>query len=797
MNAPRTVTALGLLLFLGPASAATFTVNSTADSGSGTLREVINQANASAGVDTIEFQFAGSAPWQIFLSSALPTITEGVSIDASTVPGYAGDPLVQLSGNSIGSGHGFHITASNTSIKGLSLINFPGDAIHIENAAESFVDECWIGVTTTGQRAGNGAGIHVLESNAVYIGSDGRNVITGNLGHNIELEGGLGSSPPVGGHVIENNYIGTRPDGSAFSIGGGSSGVVVNGSAENSIGTEGRGNVISGHGTDQSESSASAGVLIIGEGSVDNVIVDNMIGVGPGGMQANGNGVGVIIGLGGIAVQSNNIVGLDGTNPDTRNVISGNALAGIQLKGNVSDNPIVGNYIGMASDGATPIPNGYGILFTELGSPPLWWPHNSTIGGPFEADRNVISGNTYAGILIDFASDAAISGNYIGLTADGTTAEGNGGDGIRMLAGGDNYIGQPGPGLGNTISGNGGNGLTLQGARTRVFNNRIGPAASGGATPGNAGHGIVIEDGGFDSVIGGSLVGESNVIAHNGSDGIVVAGTGTNGHRIDVNSIFRNGDIGIDLAGGSESANGRTANDSDDTDDGPNRLQNWPHIASASFSSGSGDWQVDYRVDSDPSATGSGASVFPLEVHFYLSDQDGEEGETYVGSDTFTATDATAPGDKSIVVGPSPAPGSGQKLMATATDANGNTSEFIAREVFATGFVLDPQADIDRSGDVLEVPPEPDVPLFGQTNLPEGRQIRVEVATRPGHEPLIDREHVVQVQAGPNNSNNWNVIEDFSGLPDGYELEVFLRTTEDDELITPEGDPVPVRITAP
>jgi hypothetical protein len=68
MNAPRTVTALGLLLFLGPASAATFTVNSTADSGSGTLREVINQANASAGVDTIEFQFAGSAPWQIFLS---------------------------------------------------------------------------------------------------------------------------------------------------------------------------------------------------------------------------------------------------------------------------------------------------------------------------------------------------------------------------------------------------------------------------------------------------------------------------------------------------------------------------------------------------------------------------------------------------------------------------------------------------------------------------------------------------------------------------------------------------------
>lgn len=794
MNGLRLIAAVSFLFSASLATAATFTVTSTADSGSGTLRAAINDANANPGLDTIEFNPSGSSPWQIFLNSPLPTITEAVEIDATTAPGYSGDPLVLISGNSLNNAPGLHITASNSTVSGLSLIKCPGPAIFIEGGAEHFIEENWIGVTTSGQSAGNAAGILVTNANTVFIGSGGRNVIARNAGPGIELEGGIGTDQNIGQHVIENNYLGIRPDGTAFGSSSGGSGILVRGSAENIIGSEGSGNVISGYGMDQSTSSPTAGIRIIGEGATDNSIVGNMIGVDPSGSQAIGNGVGVLIGFGGLNYQSNNLVGVDGTEPSTRNVISGNALAGIVLRGLVGENEIKGNHIGVGADGTTPIPNGYGILFQELGSPPLWWPQDTIIGGPFEADRNVISGNRQSGVVAENVSDASIVGNHIGVSADGQTAVGNGHNGIWLRSGGDNFIGQPGPGLGNHISGNGGSGIVIDAARTRVYGNRIGPDSSGAGGMGNAAQGVKITGGAFDSVIGGSFSGESNSIAHNARNGVLVTGgSATSGNAIDVNAIYQNGDIGIDLDGGQQSSNGRTANDTDDTDDGPNRLQNWPDIDSANFDPGTGDWQVAYRVDADPAASGAGASAFPLEVNFYLSDSDGEEGREFIGSDTFTASDANSSGYKQVTVGPSPAPSGGQGLMATATDSDGNTSEFTGKQIFATAFELDPEADVDRSGETLEVPPEPDVPIIGTTNLPAGSELRVEVATRPGHDPLFSREHTVSVQSG-GDDNSWTLIEDFSDLPDGYEMRIVLRTTESDEVITPDGEPVPVEI---
>lgn len=794
MNGFRVIVALSFLLSASMAAAATFTVTSTADNGAGTLRAAINDANANPGLDTIDFNPSGSSPWQIFLSSPLPPVVEAVEIDAATAPGYSGDPLVQISGNSLSNSPGLHIATSNTTVRGLSLINFPGPAIYIEGGAEHFIEENWIGITASGQSAGNAAGILVTNANTVFIGSEGRNVIARNAGPGIELEGGIGTDQNIGQHLIENNYLGIRPDGSAFSSSSGGSGILVRGSAENVIGSEGNGNVISGYGMDQSPSSPSAGIRIIGEGATDNSIVDNMIGVDPSGSQAIGNGVGVLIGLGGLDFQSDNLVGVDGTDPATRNIISGNALAGVVLRGLVGENVIKGNYIGVGADGTTPIPNGYGILFQELGSPPLWWPQDTTIGGPFEADRNTISGNRHSGVVAENLSDASIVGNHIGVSADGQSAVGNGHNGIWLRAGGDNVIGQPGPGLGNHISGNGGSGIVIDAARTRVYGNRIGPDTSGGGGMGNAAQGVKIAGGAFDSIVGGSFSGESNQIAHNGRDGVLVTGgSATSGNAIDVNAIYRNGDLGIDLDGGQQSSNGRTANDDGDSDDGANRLQNWPDIDSADYDAGTGEWQVAYRVDSDPAASGAGASAFPLEVNFYLSDSDGEEGREFVGSDTFTASDANSAGYKQLTVGPSPAPAGGQGLMATATDSDGNTSEFTGKQVFATAFELDPEADVDRSGETLEVPPEPDVPILGTTNLPAGSELRVEVATSPGHDPLISREHTVGVQSG-GDDNSWSLIEDFSDLPDGYELRIVLRTTESDAVITPDGEPVPVEI---
>src|SRR5271166_3992138 len=71
-------------------------VTNTHDSGAGSLRQAILVANAHPGHDVIDFDFAGAGPWTISVATALPAITDPVTIDASTVSGYAGSPLVDL-----------------------------------------------------------------------------------------------------------------------------------------------------------------------------------------------------------------------------------------------------------------------------------------------------------------------------------------------------------------------------------------------------------------------------------------------------------------------------------------------------------------------------------------------------------------------------------------------------------------------------------------------------------------------------------------------------------------------------
>src|SRR5438270_13685508 len=79
-----------LLLFSGGAPlvlAATIPVTNTSDSGNGSLRQAILDANASAGVpDTISFQIPGAGVKTIALASALPAITDQVIIDGYTPP---------------------------------------------------------------------------------------------------------------------------------------------------------------------------------------------------------------------------------------------------------------------------------------------------------------------------------------------------------------------------------------------------------------------------------------------------------------------------------------------------------------------------------------------------------------------------------------------------------------------------------------------------------------------------------------------------------------------------------------
>src|SRR5258708_21726672 len=98
----------------------TFTVTNTSDSGTGSLRQAIMDANGAAGADTIAFSISGSGVHTISPSSALPDITDTVAIDGTTQPGYAGAPLIELNGASAGNVVGLTFRqVLNSSVRGL------------------------------------------------------------------------------------------------------------------------------------------------------------------------------------------------------------------------------------------------------------------------------------------------------------------------------------------------------------------------------------------------------------------------------------------------------------------------------------------------------------------------------------------------------------------------------------------------------------------------------------------------------------------------------------------------------
>ena len=83
---------------------ATFTVLNTNDAGSGSFRQAILDANANSGPDTIAFNVDGGGAQTIAPASPLPIITDQVTIDGRTQPGFAGAPLIELDGTNAGAG---------------------------------------------------------------------------------------------------------------------------------------------------------------------------------------------------------------------------------------------------------------------------------------------------------------------------------------------------------------------------------------------------------------------------------------------------------------------------------------------------------------------------------------------------------------------------------------------------------------------------------------------------------------------------------------------------------------------
>src|SRR4029077_19348900 len=110
-----------------------------------------------------------------------------------------------------------------------------------------------------------------------------------------------------------------------------------------------------------------------------------------------------------------------GADSATRNIISGNTQAGIELGGiGTQQNVVADNFLGTDSSGVAALPNLRGIRIAAGAS-------NNTIGGTLSAARNVISGNRLSGVLITDpgTSQNLIEGNYLGLDMTGMTPLGN------------------------------------------------------------------------------------------------------------------------------------------------------------------------------------------------------------------------------------------------------------------------------------------------------------------------------------------------------------------------------------
>ena len=190
------------------ASGATFTVLNTNDSGSGSLRQAILDANAQPGADSIVFAIPGEPPHRVAPASVLPFLFDTVSIDATTQPGYVDRPVVELDGRNAGAaGEGLHAAANDILIRGLAVVGFGGNGVTL-HASNCVVEACHLGVDTTGTNAvPNETGVMVFDMENNRLGSEAAgsgNLISGNRGAGIFIH-----QTTATGTRIVGNRIGT------------------------------------------------------------------------------------------------------------------------------------------------------------------------------------------------------------------------------------------------------------------------------------------------------------------------------------------------------------------------------------------------------------------------------------------------------------------------------------------------------------------------------------------------------------------------------------------------------------
>jgi uncharacterized repeat protein (TIGR01451 family) len=525
----------------------TFNVTSDADDGSsGTLRwainQVLNDPNPSPGGDTIGFQIGGvGESHTITLDSALPVITKPVVIAGWSQGGplYQGAPLIEIDGGNLAATDSvLMLSGGSSTVAGLVIDNCPGYGITLSTNGGDRVIGSYIGTDATGKAAKpNLSGIYISGSSSNTIGGASaadRNIISGNTDQGIII-GDVG----VADHnLVIGNYIGVDVTGQAPLPNG--NGILVDHTQGTTIGgtLAGTGNVISGNGQE--------GIIVdAADGENDGTqIAGNLIGLAADGTTPVPNAKDGVasFGIGSIFVTSPGPKGnTDGDSSTTHtrvgpgNAISGNGRYGVFLDRGVGNNSLSSDWIeGNSITGNADV----GVnLFASSGN---------TIGGTSAAERNVISGNGGTGINIDspfVAVQNLIEGNFVGTDSTGTKAYPNYGDGISLWNT-QNTVGGTAAGAGNLISGNSFNGIVVNGDHMVIQGNRIGTDSTGTGSIPNQLDGIHLSSG--NNLIGGTAAGAGNVIANNQGAGVFVESTFDHDGILS-NSIYGNSNLGINL----------------------------------------------------------------------------------------------------------------------------------------------------------------------------------------------------------------------------------------------------------
>ena len=654
-----------LVLISTTGHAATFTVNSLFDdtfsndsnpgdgtcldsspnSNTCTLRAAIEEANALAGPDRIEFSVAGEIGPDSGLLGPLPDITDELVIFAGNAPGatFGGPPMVYLDGAAVDPSSdpfaaGLRVVSGSLEVFDLGIVAFPRAGIEFDNGIDGGrVDRCWLGLDADGNVDAHPSslstvGVRLLGSNAV-IGKSGPpgaltglgNIISGNAAGGIQI---LGDA-----NTVLGNTIGMTLEG-LVARGNGNYGIFMFDTADsNRIGGGDPGDDSGNHIANNS----LGGIVVDGSG---NEVDANTFGFKP--------GTGVFFASGTTAIEvagdGHVIGGAEGNRiVDRRSGTKANILLGRTPVG--GDTPatnvlVTGNRIGTET---VSLGSRYGIRVAVDGST-----------GNAIAD-NLINNTTF-GVQID------ADGNTVTRNQLGTEPQlGSGNQWGIQVSSANNEITE------NTIGNSEFEGILITGAFNLIFANDIGFAASIGAV-GNGRGGIEIRSG-TDTLIQG------NRILNNGGPGIAIRDIGSiEGITVLGNSIRSNEGIGVDILEFDGSfMPGPTLNDPGDADTGANRKMNYPEFGEAVPVPGSDPLEtvVTYLVDAD-----TANQAYPITVDFYYGQRVNgygrRDGSALIGSDTYDTPGAS----KTLTLTLPGGIGADWHFSALATDADGNTSEF-------------------------------------------------------------------------------------------------------------------------